>query len=90
VEALAAGNPVIAYKKGGALDIVQDGETGVFFEKQTVESLVEAMQKFEQQTTEDSRAFLPATLHRKAKRFDRGFFATKMQKIVSDYTPKDL
>lgn len=90
VEALAAGTPVIAYKKGGALDIVQDGETGVFFEKQTVESLVKAMQKFEQQTTEDPRAFLPATLHRKAKRFDRGFFATKMQKIVSDYTPKSL
>jgi hypothetical protein len=28
--------------------------------------------------------FLPATLHRKAKRFDKGLFATKMQKIVED------
>lgn len=79
-EALAAGMPVIAYKKGGALDIVQDGETGVFFEEQTAASLVEAMRRFE------IMSFLPATLHRKAKRFDKGFFATKMKKIVDDYS----
>jgi glycosyltransferase involved in cell wall biosynthesis len=81
VEALAAGTPVIAYKKGGALDIVQEGETGVFFEYQTVESLVGAMERFE------TMEFLPATLHRKAKRFDKGFFATKMRKIVDDHSP---
>lgn len=79
VEALAAGTPVIAYKKGGALDIIQDGETGVFFEEPTVDSLVKAMQRFE------TLEFLPATLHRKAKRFDKGFFATKMRKVITDY-----
>lgn len=77
-EALAAGTPVIAYAKGGALDIVQDGETGILFQEQTVESLVEAMQRFEEYS------FLPATLHRKSKRFARGLFATKIQKIVND------
>lgn len=82
VEALAAGTPVIAYKKGGALDIVQDGETGVFFEEQTVESLVAAMRRFE------TMQFLPATLHRKAKRFDKGLFATKIRKIVDDHSPR--
>ncbi len=81
VEALAAGTPVIAYKKGGALDIVQDGETGVFFDKQTVESLVEAMKRFE------TMEFLPATLHRKSKRFDKGYFATKIKKVVDDHSP---
>jgi glycosyltransferase involved in cell wall biosynthesis len=77
-EALAAGTPVIAYAKGGALDIVQDGETGVLFKQQTVESLIDAIKKA------DKIQFLPATLHRKAKRFDKGFFATKMRKIISD------
>lgn len=81
VEALAAGTPVIAYKKGGALDIVQDGETGVFFDEQTVDSLVEAMERFE------TMEFLPATLHRKSKRFDKGFFATKIKKVVDDHSP---
>jgi len=80
VEALAAGTPVIAYAKGGALDIVQDGETGVLFDHQTVESLVAAMKRFE------TMQFLPATLHRKAKRFDKGFFDTKIMKIVRDAT----
>lgn len=83
VESLAAGTPVIAYAKGGALDIVQDGETGVLFTEQTVGSLVEAMQRFE------TVSFSPATLHRKAKRFDRGLFATRIRKIVSDASRAD-
>lgn len=78
-EALAAGIPVIAYAKGGALDIVQDGETGVLFTEQTVDSLIAAIKRFE------TMHFLPATLHRKAKRFDKSLFATKIRKIVSDY-----
>ncbi|MDB5179790.1 MAG: hypothetical protein JWN12_422 [Candidatus Saccharibacteria bacterium] len=80
VEALAAGTPVIAYAKGGALDIVQEGETGVLFKDQTVESLVAAMKRFE------TLSFLPATLHRKAKRFNKGLFDTKILKIVQDST----
>lgn len=39
VEALAAGTPVIAYNKGGALDYVVPGKTGLFFEKQTTKDL---------------------------------------------------
>lgn len=84
-EALAAGLPIIAYKKGGALDIVQDGETGVFFEAQTVTGLANAMRRFESMKADNPDAFLPATLHRKAKRFDKGFFATKLKKIVENY-----
>lgn len=77
-EALAAGTPVIAYAKGGALDIVQDGETGVLFNEQAVESLVAAIKKA------DKMKFLPATLHRKAKRFDKILFETKIKKVVED------
>lgn len=77
-ESLAAGTPVIAYAKGGALDIVQDGETGILFHAQTVDALVDAMKRFEEYS------FLPATLHRKSKRFAIGLFATKMQKIIYD------
>ena len=69
---------MIAFAKGGALDIVQDGETGVLFKDQTAASLIEAIKKA------DKIHFLPATLHRKAKRFDKGFFDTKMRKVVED------
>lgn len=46
VEALSFGKPVIAYKAGGALDIVEDGQNGLFFEKQTVRSLNEVIRQF--------------------------------------------
>jgi glycosyltransferase involved in cell wall biosynthesis len=46
VEALASGCPVIAYKKGGALETMVDGKTGVFFEEQNWPSLAEAILDF--------------------------------------------
>jgi glycosyltransferase involved in cell wall biosynthesis len=78
VEALAAGAPVITYGKAGALDIIQDGESGVLFYEQTVDAVAEAIQKAEQ------IIFLPGTLRRKAKRFDKGLFLTKIRKVVTD------
>ncbi|HJX02207.1 MAG TPA: glycosyltransferase, partial [Candidatus Humimicrobiaceae bacterium] len=45
VEAQAMGCPVVAYKKGGALDTVIDGETGVFFERQDKYDLMEAVKR---------------------------------------------
>ncbi len=46
VEALAAGTPVIAYRNGGALDYVVEGKNGIFFDKQSVESLVKTLKDF--------------------------------------------
>lgn len=81
-EAIAAGTPVIAYAKGGALDIVQHEETGILFPDQTVESLKAAILRAEQ------LEFRPSTLHRKSKRFARSLFAQKIQKIVRDNIPQ--
>lgn len=78
VEALAAGAPVIAYSKGGALDIVQNDESGVLFYKQSVDAVINAIRRASQID------FLPGTLRRKAKRFDESLFITKIRKIVSD------
>lgn len=79
VEALAAGLAVIAYKKGGALDIVEDGQTGVFFNEQTTESMATALKKAE------SIEFSGNLLRQRAKRFDQALFRNKMKKVVSDY-----
>jgi glycosyltransferase involved in cell wall biosynthesis len=56
VEAQSFGIPVIAYKKGGSLDIVIDGKTGLFFDEQTPESLADAIAKFD--TTSFDRRYL--------------------------------
>lgn len=79
-ESLAAGTPVIAYARGGALDIIQDDETGILFEDQSVAGVVAAIIKFRAHPT-----FLPATLNRRARRFDATLFAAKIRKIVRDY-----
>ena len=47
VEALACGTPVIAYGRGGVLDSLEDGVTGVFFKEQTVSALTAAIERFE-------------------------------------------
>ncbi|MEP6710165.1 MAG: glycosyltransferase [Candidatus Saccharibacteria bacterium] len=78
VEALAAGTPVIAFNKGGTLDIIQDGESGVLFQNQTVDDVIAAIEKAQ------GINFLPATLRRKAKRFDKSLFITKIKKIIAD------
>lgn len=45
LEAQACGRPVVAYAKGGALETVSSGVSGVFFPEQTVDSLVDAVQR---------------------------------------------
>ena len=49
VEAQACGTPVIAYGRGGAMDIVvtEGQSTGVLFQRQTVEAICEAVERFE-------------------------------------------
>ncbi len=46
VEAIGHGVPVIAYKKGGALEIVEEGKTGEFFNAQTPEVLADGVRRF--------------------------------------------
>ena len=48
MEAQSAGIPVLAHGKGGALETVIDGKTGMFFPEQTVESLMECIEGFEE------------------------------------------
>jgi len=47
VETIASGRPVIAFARGGALDTVSHGQTGLLFDDQSVEGLVDAILRFE-------------------------------------------
>lgn len=48
LEAQFFGCPVIAYGKGGALETIQEGKTGLFFDKQTTQSLLATLARFNQ------------------------------------------
>ena len=78
MEALAAGAPVIALGRACTLDIVTDGETGVLFDKQSVDAVTHAIKRAEQ------LQFFPSKLNRTARRFDKSLFITKLRKIVAD------
>ena len=47
LEAMACGTPVLAFKKGGALETVTENESGLFFDEQTPESIVRTIKAFE-------------------------------------------
>lgn len=46
-EAQSFGKPVIAYKKGGALEIIVEGKTGLFFTPQTTAALLKTLHQFD-------------------------------------------
>ncbi len=75
VEAHSFGVPVIAYKAGGALDSVTKS-TGVFFEKQDKESLVNAIKKFERMKFERK------VVRRNAERFSKEKFKREFLQLV--------
>ena len=76
VEAQAAGRPVLALGRGGALETVIDGETGVFFPEPTVHSLLDGISRIE------SLAVDPMRLHQHAARFDVARFGPEMKRAI--------
>jgi len=80
VEAMAAGTPVIAYKAGGALDYVTDAQTGVLFNDQSVQSLVDAIEQF------NRTKFKESTMTKKADSFSPEKFRLHMRQLIdSEY-----
>lgn len=76
VEAMASGRPVIAYKGGGALEIVKSGITGLFFDKQTPEDLIKIILEF------NNKNFNPQIIRAEAMKFDQEFFKDKIKNII--------
>jgi len=76
VEAQAFGKPVIAFRGGGALETVKEGKTGLFFDQQTKESLIQALQLF------TKMRFDPKDSKKNASRFSQSTFKSAFLKLV--------
>ncbi|MEM9882349.1 MAG: glycosyltransferase [Planctomycetota bacterium] len=74
VEALAAGCPVIALGRGGVLETVGDGRSGVFFDRPTTAGIREAVERFEAQGVTAG----PAELHSDARAFSAEVFRGRL------------
>jgi glycosyltransferase involved in cell wall biosynthesis len=77
VEAMASGAPVIAFGRGGAMETVIEGTTGVHFPEASADSLVAALDRFH------AMSFDPAALRAHARTFDRSVYADRMASFIA-------
>jgi len=81
VEAHACGIPVLAYKKGGVLDIVSE-ETGVLFDTQAIEDIVQSIEKIKK------NKFDPSIIRQNSLNFSRENFKTNFERFFEDAVEK--
>ncbi len=77
-EAQACGTPVIAFSKGGAREIVEDGVNGIFFHNQTVEDLIGAIKRF------SAISFDENAIQKSAERFSKERFKKRILQIIKN------
>ncbi len=77
LESMASGRPVIAYRSGGAVETIVEGESGMFFDEQTKESLMNTLRKFKE------KDFDPTKCRQQAERFDVAVFKENITGYLS-------
>jgi glycosyltransferase involved in cell wall biosynthesis len=77
VEAMAAGKPVVAFARAGALETVIEGESGVFFHRQEADDLVRAIEEL------DQASFDPSRVRALASRFDAATFRRAWRDLLT-------
>jgi glycosyltransferase involved in cell wall biosynthesis len=83
LEAQASGKPVIAFRGGGALETIREGETGLFFREQTVDSLVNSVYEFEKKQA----FFKPDLCRKQAERFSPEQFRQTFKTFLVKHYP---
>lgn len=78
IEALASGRPVLAYRGGDIPRHIIEGETGIFFDSQTKEGVISAVQEFQNMT------FSSKKIRKSSLAFDKSIFQEKMRKYIDD------
>jgi glycosyltransferase involved in cell wall biosynthesis len=73
VEAMASGRPVIAFGRGGAVETVAPGISGIFFKEQTVDAIIAAVRSLNNFDIDS------ASIAKHAQQFSRNHFLEKMQ-----------
>lgn len=79
LEVMASGRPVVAFGRGGALETVVEGKTGLFFHEQSVEALVAALTRFEA----EAGGFVPADIRAHALKFDTRRFERELRRYLA-------
>lgn len=78
VEVAACGRPTLAYAGGGALETIEPGVTGEFFEHQTVDAVVDALRRFR------PLDYDPVAMREHAVQWSRHRFGARLQELVAE------
>ena len=81
LESMASGTPVIAYKKGGVLDYLEDGLNGIFFNEQSSKSLINSIERFEREKS----IFNPNEIRNSVSNFTFDNFSLNFNKVLNNY-----
>lgn len=79
VEAMAAGRPVIAFGKGGTAETVIEGKTGILFQEQTPQCLIDAIKRF------DPSNFDSKVIEKHAENFSATNFSSNFIKTINRF-----
>lgn len=82
VEAQSFGKPVIAYGKGGALETVIEGKTGIFFYEQTSNAVIRAVKQFQ------NSHFDPKDCIEQARKFNKKRFQEEFMALITKFLKK--
>ncbi|HAM87999.1 MAG: Glycosyl transferase group 1 [Candidatus Falkowbacteria bacterium GW2011_GWC2_38_22] len=77
VEAMASGRPVIALNQGGATETVVEGETGIFFNEESADSIIHAIKRF------DTASWHPEKIREHALRFSKANFTRELKALIN-------
>lgn len=80
IEAMASGTPLIAYRGGDIPEHLEEGKTGLFFENQTAQDIIDAVRKFK------SADFDPEYIRNQSLKFDKEIFKNR----IKEYIEKEL
>jgi glycosyltransferase involved in cell wall biosynthesis len=81
LEAQFFGCPVLAYKKGGAVETVLEGKTGLFFDEQNEKSLNQLIERFKKVKNDLKEKTLKNSFEN-IKKFDKIYFTNQFKKII--------
>ena len=86
LEAMSLGKPVLALRKGGALETVIPGITGEFFDSSVPELLADGIRRM----NKNRPAYDPEKIKAHAKRFSRERFEKEMEEFIATACAKEV